>query len=269
MATEMFGGSPDELRQALLNQRAAQFATQTPQQQLGALAYKGGAGIGQALGGLFGVDVTDPEMRRLQQRQEMLKGVDLTDPASLKQGVEAAMKSNDTKLATELLTRYQAATKAALEGRKTEAEIGAKLSEKSTPEMKNAAAFANNTATPGSPEWNAAYKKKLNELISPADKAPATSELAKLLAEQAKLDPIANKATYDAYTAKIKKLTTGKSIGEEISEGLSTGLGVIGEALKPALKKEGEKTGEFAATDFNTLGSAVAAGTASGWFPFE
>ena len=260
MATEMFGGSPDELRQALLNQRAAQFAAQTPQQQLGALAYKGGAGVGQALGGLFGVDVTDPEMRRLQQRQEMLKGVDLTDPASLKQGVEAAMKSNDTKLATELLTRYQAATKAALEGRKTEAEIGAKLGEKSTPEMKNAAAFANNVATPGSPEWNAAYKKKLDELITPADKIPATTELAKLFAEQSKLDPVLNKTAYDAYTAKIKKLTEPtKSIGAEIAEG----FGLLGDALKPALKKEGEGAGEFAIKDFNTLGSSVAAGTAS------
>lgn len=130
MATEMFGGSPDELRQALLNQRAAQFAAQTPQQQLGALAYKGGAGVGQALGGLFGVDVTPPEVRRLQQRQSLMQSLDLTSPESLKQGIQAAMQSNDYTLASELNARLQATAKAALEGRKTEAETQKALREK-------------------------------------------------------------------------------------------------------------------------------------------
>ena len=108
MATEMFGGSPDELRQALLNQRAAQFAAQTPQQQLGALAYKGGAGLGQALGGLFGVDVTPPEVRMAQQRQEILKGVNLEDPDAMLQAAMKASQMGDYAAAQELSTKARA-----------------------------------------------------------------------------------------------------------------------------------------------------------------
>lgn len=108
MATDMFGSSPEELRQALLNQRAAQFGAQTPQQQLGALAYKGGAGLGQALGGLFGVDVTPPEVRRLQQRQEMLKGINPEDPEALIKAAQEASNAGDYAAAQELSTKARA-----------------------------------------------------------------------------------------------------------------------------------------------------------------
>ena len=108
MATDMFGSSPEELRQALLNQRAAQFGAQTPQQQLGALAYKGGAGLGQALGGLFGVDVTPPEVRRLQQRQEMLKGINPEDPDALIKAAQEASNAGDYAAAQELSTKARA-----------------------------------------------------------------------------------------------------------------------------------------------------------------
>ena len=122
MATEMFGSSPDELRRALLNQQAAQFAAQTPQQQLGALAYKGGAGLGEALGGLFGVDVTPPEVRRLQQRQEMLKGVDVDSPEALIKAAQEASRMGDYAAAQELATKARAVQLQKATLSKTEAE---------------------------------------------------------------------------------------------------------------------------------------------------
>lgn len=92
-------------------------------------------------------------------------------------------------------------------------------------------------------------------------RAAALPELAKLQEYRAQLieqygesDPRV-KEIDDA----IKKKTTGKSLGQEIGEG----LGLLGKALGAGLKKEGEETGQFAAKDFNALGSAVAAGTAS------
>lgn len=270
MATEMFGGSPDELRQALLNQRAAQFATQTPQQQLGALAYKGGAGLGQALGGLFGVDVTDPEMRRLQQRQELIKGINPNEPASLKLGIEAAMAANDYAAAQDLATKYQ---NLLAKQASTEKDVAAAKKEKQLAipadvlKAQREAALRQGIRTLAEDTSTEALqtKKTLEDELAALTrgKEATPTELATLFNEQGKLDPVKDKAKYDAYTAKIKKLTTGKSMGEEIGAGVAAGLGVLGEALKPALKKEGEKTGEFAATDFNTLGSAVAAGTAS------
>lgn len=91
------------------------------------------------------------------------------------------------------------------------------------------------------------------------------SELAMLQAERA--DAVAKYGENDPrvkqYDNRIAKITTGKSMGQEIGEAVSTSLGLLGKALAPALKKEGEGTGEFAAKDFNALGSAVASGTAS------
>lgn len=91
------------------------------------------------------------------------------------------------------------------------------------------------------------------------------SELGKLQAERA--DLIAQFGSDDPrvkdYDNKILKLSTGKSMGQEIGEGIGQGLGLIGKALGAGLKKEGEETGQFAAKDFNALGNAVAAGTAS------
>lgn len=91
------------------------------------------------------------------------------------------------------------------------------------------------------------------------------SELGKLQAERADLvkEFGENDPRVKQYDDKIAKLTTGKSMGQEIGEAVATSFGMLGKALGPALVKEGEGTGEFAAKDFNALGSAVAAGTAS------
>jgi len=79
-----------------------------------------------------------------------------------------------------------------------------------------------------------------------------------LIAQYGKDDPRVKE-----IDAAILKKTTGKTMGQEIGEGISNAFGLLGKALGPALKKEGEGTGEFAAKDFNALGSAVASGTAS------
>jgi len=91
------------------------------------------------------------------------------------------------------------------------------------------------------------------------------SELGKLQAERADLvaEFGANDPRVKEYDNRITKLSSGKSMGQEIGEGLGMGLGLIGKALGAGLKKEGEETGQFAAKDFNALGSSVAAGTAS------
>ena len=257
MATEMFGSSPDELRRALLNQQAAQFAAQTPQQQLGALAYKGGAGLGEALGGLFGVDVTPPEVRRLQQRQEMLRGVSPDDPEALIKAAQEASRMGDYAAAQELATKARAVQLQKATLSKTEAETLKAGREKAGADPLQQLIRAGKYTPASVASYEKTGKIEDLELI---EKEASSTELAKLFAEQAKLDPVINKVAYDAYTAKIKKLTEpSKSIGAEIGEG----LGLLGKALGSALKKEGEATGEFAAKDYNTLGSAVAAGTAS------
>ncbi|CAB5222692.1 hypothetical protein UFOVP371_26 [uncultured Caudovirales phage] len=271
----LFGTTPEALqasRAAALREQAMQYAQLDPFQRATAGIYQGANQLGGVVGGMLGGQ--DPELMRVKQRQSLMQGINLSEPSSIKQGIEAAMQNNDYALANELNTRYQASVKAALEARKTEAEIAAKnataLKENklSVPadivKAQREAALRQDIRTlennddPEALQTKKVLEDELSALTRGKEVNP--SELATLFNEQSKLDPIKDKAKYDAYTAKIKKLTTPvKSIGEQLGEG----LGLLGNALAPALKKEGEGTGEFAVKDFNTLGSSVAAGTAS------
>ena len=109
----------------------------------------------------------------------------------------------------------------------------------------------------GTSEYNS-LKAQINRLEK-SDKVEAKSPLGKLLNERSALDPVKDKELYDIYTQNIQKIGSG----EGLTQAIASGFGLLGQALAPALKKEGEKTGEFSAANFNTLGSAVAAGTSS------
>jgi hypothetical protein len=108
-------------REATLQQQAMQYAQADPFQRASASLYRGGNQLGGAIGGMLGAQ--DPEMMRLQQRQSMLQGLDLTNPESLKEGIQAAMQNKDYQLVSELTNRYQAANKSALDARVQESVI--------------------------------------------------------------------------------------------------------------------------------------------------
>jgi hypothetical protein len=76
----LFGGTmlPEEMQQQLLNQRARDFATLTPAQQLGVMGYKAGAGVGQGLAQAMGVDITDPAIKRMSTLRALSQGVEPT-----------------------------------------------------------------------------------------------------------------------------------------------------------------------------------------------
>lgn len=164
----LFGVTPESLqaqRDAALAQQAQQFAQLSPMQSAQAGFYTAGNRLAGAAGGLLGAQ--DPEMMRIQQRQQMLQGLDLTNSDSIKQGIQQAMQNKDYQLVSELTNRYQTAAKTALDTRKTEAEIGAKLGEKLTPEQKNAAGLADAAGLQrGSQEWQDAYSKALSGLTN-------------------------------------------------------------------------------------------------------
>lgn len=162
----LFGVTPESLmaqREAALAQQATNFAQLSPMQAAQAGFYTAGNRLAGAAGGLLGAQ--DPEMMRIQQRQQILQGLDLSNPDSLKQGIQTAMQNKDYQLVSELTNRYQATAKAGLEARKTEADIAAKLGEKLTPEQKNAAGLADAAGlTRGTQEWQDAYSKSLKGL---------------------------------------------------------------------------------------------------------
>lgn len=127
----LFGITPESLmaeREKALQAQAMQYAQADPFQRATAAIYSGANRLGGAVGGLLGAQ--DPEMMRIQQRQGVLQNLDLTNPESLKQGIQTAMQNKDYQLVSELTNRYQQRTAAELAARKTEAEITAKTAEK-------------------------------------------------------------------------------------------------------------------------------------------
>lgn len=128
----LFGITPESLmaqRERQSQQEAMSYAQlQDPFARANYQIYQGAAGLGRQLGNLFGLE--DPEMMRLQQRQSMLQGLDLTDPESVKQGIQAAMQNKDYQAVSELTNRYQDLAKTALAAREKESIITKNLREK-------------------------------------------------------------------------------------------------------------------------------------------
>lgn len=268
----LFGVTPESLmaeREKQLQARAVQFAQLDPMQQAQAGFYAAGSRLGAAAGGLLGAQ--DPELQRIRQRQTLMKGIDLNDPASLREAASKALQSGDNAAASQLAQRAldveakQATISKDVAAARRERQQ-AKPAELQKAETVAAVkqAIRSLETQPAAPDRDAALQVYKDQLAVLEQGKPETlSELGKLISEKSKLDPVKDAAIIASYDAKIKKLSTGKSMGEELGAGIAAGFGMLGNALAPALKKEGEGIGEFAAKDFNALGSSVASGTAS------
>jgi hypothetical protein len=131
VVNSLFGITPESLqaqRDAALQAQALQYAQLDPFQRANVGIYTSVNKLGNAIGGMLGAQ--DPEMMRLQQRQNMLQELDLTNPESLKQGIQTAMQNKDYQLVSELTNRYQQRVASDLASRKTESEITKNLREK-------------------------------------------------------------------------------------------------------------------------------------------
>ena len=105
----LFGMSPEDYatrRDQQLQQQALQFAQLSPAQQAQMGFYTAGGRIGGAVGGLLGVQ--DPELMRVKQRQSLLQGIDLNDPAALRERASVAMQQGDVAAASQLAQRAMA-----------------------------------------------------------------------------------------------------------------------------------------------------------------
>jgi hypothetical protein len=113
MATDSIMGlftTPEQYQQAQLAQQqamAAQMARLTPEQQASAgmrvAGYQIGSGLGSALG------AQDPMLKMQSFRQQVLRGVDQTDPESLAQASYALNREGDTAGARQLAQLAQEA----------------------------------------------------------------------------------------------------------------------------------------------------------------
>jgi len=293
--------SYQQQRDAEAYKRAAAFGQMDPMQAARTSIYYGANQLGGAIGGMLGAE--DPQMRLISQRNALAKQIDMNDPESIMRGAQMAAQSGDTAAATALanyarkaavdLSTIQQKTAEKMTPEQRNAIAESQLTDRldqlnkfpQSPERDRAINLTKNQLTAftrgkpekvsdaiqiarevgvltdalaktqeGTTEYNS-IKAQINRLEK-SEKVQATSLLGKLIQERAALDPVKDKELYDIYTKKIND-------PDSLTQAIASGFGLLGQALGPALKKEGEKTGEFSAANFNTLGSAVAAGTSS------
>jgi hypothetical protein len=237
----LFGVTPESLtaqREAALAQQATNFAQLSPMQSAQAGFYTAGNRLAGAAGGLLGAQ--DPEMMRIQQRQQLLQGIDIGDPKALRERASAAMQNNDYAAAQQLASRAMDIEAKMASTAKDVAAANRERVQAVPNDIQKAQRIA--ALRSAIPQYEAAgdtgTASQLQAELDVLSAAPkgAQSELGKLLAERSTLNPETDKTQIAAYDAKIKKLTTGGGIGSEIAAGLSPIMGAIakGQATKSA-----------------------------------
>jgi len=110
MATDivqsLFGITPDmyeQSQQTRADQQALQYAQLSPFQQANYAIGRGAGMLGGAIG--RGLGGEDPERRKIELQQQLLRGVDLSDPTSLIQGAKDANQMGLSVLASNLVDR--------------------------------------------------------------------------------------------------------------------------------------------------------------------
>jgi len=113
MATEivgsLFGVTPElyqEQRDLMRQKQAMEFAQQDPRAQATFGLYRAGQQVGQALGGLMGVE--DPQMRLISQRNALARQFDTNTPQGLLQYSNALQAAGDVQGAAAAADRYRA-----------------------------------------------------------------------------------------------------------------------------------------------------------------
>ena len=261
MATQLpslFGATmdPEQMAEA----RALQFAQMSPQQQMQYNIYRNVNRLGRGVAGLLGAEVEDPTMKKASQLRQLASQFDTTTAEGMMQYAQA-LRSIDPNLAVQAAQQAQAMMKSQSEVAKNIAAASRERQQAIPADIVKAQQIAGlkqgirslegQEQTPDVVAALQTYKDQLDAL-EPKEKPtkPVVSELGKLIAERNALDPVKDKDTIAAYNAKIKKLTTGKSIGEELAAGLSPLVGAIA-------KGQAQKAGEAAGTDVGKQSAAV------------
>lgn len=126
----LFGGmgTPEEMQRQMTEQRAAQFATMSPQQQTSYNIFKNTSNLGRGLAGAMGVDVQDPAIKRATMLRQMASQYDTNTPEGLRQ-MAAALQGTDPELGFQVMQRAQALELAQAKTLTQEAQAAKSLAE--------------------------------------------------------------------------------------------------------------------------------------------
>lgn len=121
----LFGGlgTPEEMQQQAVEQKALQFAAMSPQQQTSYNIYKNTSNLGRGLASAMGVDVQDPAVRQATLLRQMAMQFDTNTPEGLKQMAQALQATNP-ELGMRVMQQAQAMEEqmAKTQGAKAEAQ---------------------------------------------------------------------------------------------------------------------------------------------------
>jgi hypothetical protein len=238
----LFGMTPESIQRQRDNElqaRALQFAKLDPQQAAQMAFYTAGSRLGDAGAGLLGAK--DPEMMRLQQRQGTMQGLDLTNPESLKQGIQMAMQNNDFELVSDLSNRYDAAAKNALNTRVQESVITKNQRERAAADPFQKLIEAG--------KHKISSLKKYKESGDVGDLELKDSDAKTQVVDTADGQLLINSATGEII-ANVGKKPVKAGIGSEIAAGLSPIMGVIA-------KGQAQKSAEAGGTDVGKQTAAI------------
>lgn len=248
IVNSLFGVDPESIRQArdtAIQERAMQYAKMDPFQRATAGLYSGVSRLGDSIGGMLGG--VDPQLQKSSELKQLASQFDTTSPQGLQEYARALASRGFNQEALQVANAAQGflgkqaatAKDTAAAARERQAAIPPDvLKAQREAALKQGIRSLGTDESPEAVQTRKTLQDELDALTRGKETTP--SDLAKLLAERAKLDPVTNKDSYDAYTAKIKKLTTGKSLGQEIGEGLSPVLAAI---VEGQAKKSGEAGG--------------------------
>jgi len=114
----LFGSSlpPELLKRQMLEQEAIQQAKFSPSERLAYMGAKAGAQLGEGIAGMFGVDVTDPRVKKETQLRQLAQGIDPNSVEGLTEYANRLARAGFNAEAYQISDKIRAA-------RKTESEI--------------------------------------------------------------------------------------------------------------------------------------------------
>ena len=180
----LFGVSPESYQMAQqqrADQQAMQYARLDPFQQANFAIGRGANMLGGAIGGALGAQ--DPELQRITMRQQIAQQINLTDPASIQQGMAMLQQAGDTAGLQQLaqIYRQQQESGALIEQRSASAAASRAQAtrERAPPAAPEKVQLARAVAAlsgfePDTPEYNTVYAASLKDQMAPKEpKGPA------------------------------------------------------------------------------------------------
>jgi hypothetical protein len=180
----LFGVSPESYQMAQqqrADQQAMQYARLDPFQQANFAIGRGANMLGGAVAGALGGQ--DPELQRITMRQQIAQQINLTDPASIQQGMAMLQQAGDTAGLQQLaqIYRQQQESGALIEQRSASAAASRAQAtrERAPPAAPEKVQLARAVAAlsgfaEDTPEYNTVYAASLKDQMAPKEpKGPA------------------------------------------------------------------------------------------------